>query len=192
MILSKEVTIELKTMKSVKFWVEKGYSNLHPGQKLTVPIELLSHGARAEIIYKCDNCETTKKAKWHNISGKNIHLCYDCKQKKTCAHMNKVHSRKYPTKEQHWNWNTNRQQSRDFYFYAKKCRKITEENYNKYKYIINPKNLPRTRCGVENGYQLDHVISVKWGFLHGLNPKIVGSLANLQMLSWEKNIKKGA
>ena len=70
-------------------------------------------------------------------------------------------------------------------------RKITEENYNKYKEQINPNNHPRTLCGIENGYQLDHRVSIKWGFLHGVNPKVIGNVDNLQMLPWKENLTKG-
>jgi hypothetical protein len=61
----------------------------------------------------------------------------------------------------------------------------------KYKEVINPNNHPRTKAGIDGGYQLDHRISIKKAFSIGLNPKIVGSLDNLQMLSWSENIRKG-
>ena len=89
--------------------------------------------------------------------------------------------------ENHPNWNPNKSA---FQRYAYKVRRITEETYKKYKDIINPENLPRTLCGVEGGYQLDHRVSVHKGFKFGINPKVLGSLDNLQLLPWKDNRTK--
>jgi len=69
-------------------------------------------------------------------------------------------------------------------------RKLTEENYKEYKNIINPNNFNRTLNGVEGGYQLDHIISIKTGFLNNIPPEEIADINNLQIISWKENRKK--
>src|SRR6266705_1896315 len=66
--------------------------------------------------------------------------------------------------------------------------RLSKENYQKYKDEINPKNYIRTLCGIEGGYQLDHIKSIKQCFNKGLSPKIVAKKNNLQMLPWKENL----
>lgn len=41
-----------------------------------------------------------------------------------------------------------------------------------------------------NGYHLDHIYSVKQGFINDVDPKIIGNICNLRMLKCEENISK--
>jgi hypothetical protein len=54
------------------------------------------------------------------------------------------------------------------------------ENYNK-----------RGVNGQTGAYTLDHIISVKRGFIENIPPEQIGHISNLQMLPWEENITKG-
>ena len=45
--------------------------------------------------------------------------------------------------------------------------------------------------GEEGAYTLDHIVSVKKGFIEGISPEEIGSIENLQMIPWEENITKG-
>lgn len=45
--------------------------------------------------------------------------------------------------------------------------------------------------GEEGAYTLDHIISVKSGFMTNTSPEQIGDFSNLQMLPWEENITKG-
>lgn len=192
MIISKTVDLTIKSKRPLGFWRKNGFPGLKLGETISVSLDSLPFHTRIQVLYRCDSCGKEKLAMYGNVSQKPTHLCHDCSQSNKCSHMNKTRPKDYfPKGKEHWNWNPNRQVSRDFYYYAKRVRRITEETYSKYKDRLNPNNHPRTRCGVEGGYQLDHKISVKWGFLHGLNPKIVGSLDNLQMLPWKHNLLKG-
>lgn len=78
----------------------------------------------------------------------------------------------------------------DYQKYRKGVKKLTEETYKKYKDIINPNNFKRVTNG-NIGHQLDHKYSIFEGFLDNVDPKIISSLHNLQMLEWSKNRKKG-
>ncbi len=74
--------------------------------------------------------------------------------------------------------------------YANKVRALTEQVYRKNKQIINPKSLLRVKAG-RSGYQLDHIVSVKQGFLNNIPIEVISSVDNLQMLPWRDNIRKG-
>jgi transposase len=74
--------------------------------------------------------------------------------------------------------------------YARKARWLTESNYAKYKEVINPDNLPRTLCGVNGGYQLDHILSVRECFDLQIPIEECADLKNLQLISWEENLQK--
>jgi hypothetical protein len=45
--------------------------------------------------------------------------------------------------------------------------------------------------GQDGAYTLDHIISIKKGFIENISPEIIGNINNLQMLPWEENITKG-
>jgi hypothetical protein len=78
----------------------------------------------------------------------------------------------------------------DFNRYARKARYLTETTYAKYKDVLNPGNLPRTLCGVDGGYQLDHKVSIQECFNRGVSLEECSSLDNLQMIPWEVNLDK--
>jgi hypothetical protein len=74
--------------------------------------------------------------------------------------------------------------------YCSKVRFLTEKEYSKYHIIINPLNLPRTLCGVDGGYQLDHIMGVSDCFYSGVSIQDCSSLKNLQMITWKENLNK--
>ena len=39
-------------------------------------------------------------------------------------------------------------------------------------------------------FHLDHIISVKWGFDNGIDPEIIGNIANLRYLCKKENKSK--
>lgn len=74
--------------------------------------------------------------------------------------------------------------------YAGLVHRLTKKTYEKYKEIINPNNYPRTVCGVEDGWQLDHIISIKEGFKNNMPAEELASLSNLRMLPWKENLMR--
>lgn len=75
--------------------------------------------------------------------------------------------------------------------YRNRVTRLSEQTYKENQHILNPNNHVRTICGVENGYQLDHKISVRKCFDSGLTPEEASRLENLQMLPWKTNLLKG-
>ena len=74
--------------------------------------------------------------------------------------------------------------------YRNRVSKLTELTYCENINIINPNNHPRTLCGIDGGYQLDHIKSVKECFLSGISPEECSKTENLQMLPWKENLLK--
>jgi hypothetical protein len=79
---------------------------------------------------------------------------------------------------------------KDWEIYSRKVRYLTELEYSKYHKEINPKNYPRTLCGVEGGYQLDHIVSITESFKTYVSCEECASKKNLQMLPWKDNLNK--
>ena len=74
--------------------------------------------------------------------------------------------------------------------YANRVHNLTKKTYAKHKGKINPRNHPRTICGVEGGWQLDHIIPISYGFENNIDEEYMASVTNLRMLSWEENLRK--
>lgn len=75
---------------------------------------------------------------------------------------------------------------REYRTYYKRVRYLTSVEYKKYKDIVNPENLPRGNLK----YHIDHMYSVKNGFLNNIQPEIISSYVNLTMLSHSENSSK--
>jgi len=60
----------------------------------------------------------------------------------------------------------------------------------KNKDIINPNNYKRTICGVEDGYQLDHIVTIKHGYENNIPIEEMVKIENLRMLPWKKNLER--
>jgi hypothetical protein len=190
MILTEKV--DIKITNQGKYWASLGY-NINKQKIISVSVNHLSINSNKKIECKCDVCDFVWIATYQSVCRqKQSHKCYSCSRKDVGIIMNTTNiskQNKSRTGAAHPRFNFNKKQ---FDAYAYKVRRITEETYVKYKQIINPHNLPRTRCGVENGYQLDHKISIKHGFLFQIDPGIIGQLQNLQMLSWKENRNKSS
>lgn len=53
-----------------------------------------------------------------------------------------------------------------------------------------PNSEKRGKAGVVGAYNLDHKYSIKEGFLNGVDPEIIGNIANLEFIPWEENLSK--
>jgi NUMOD3 motif len=80
---------------------------------------------------------------------------------------------------------------KEFKRYKGRVHRLSSKNYIENIHIINPNNYPRTRCGIEGGYQLDHIMSVKKCFDNGISEEDASRLENLQLLPWKDNLNKG-
>lgn len=69
--------------------------------------------------------------------------------------------------------------------YRANIRQLSNQNYYKYYYQINPKKLKRGY-----NYHLDHIFSVMEGFRRNIPPKYIANPYNLQILPKKENISK--
>ncbi len=142
--------------------------------------------------YNCELCNVKFIASNTRIHLRLLHaknkqiLCYKC-DRKLVMQTAKSFSPNPPSGPANPNYNPHKS---DWLLYRGRVSYFTEKNYKQYINEINPNKYPRTLCGVEGGYQLDHIISIMEGFAKGVLPNIIGSKENLQMLTWEENNKK--
>ena len=72
--------------------------------------------------------------------------------------------------------------------YRNRVNRLTERVYCENIDLINPDRHPRTLCGVDGGWQLDHIKPVRQCFDEGLTPDEASQLSNLRMLPWLDNL----
>ena len=78
----------------------------------------------------------------------------------------------------------------EFKKFGGRVHRLTQKIYEMYKEEINPNDHPRTICGVDGGYQLDHIITIKFGFENGLSAEELSQKDNLRMLPWKDNLMR--
>jgi hypothetical protein len=67
---------------------------------------------------------------------------------------------------------------------------LSNKNYKLNIDIINPNNYPRTICGIDGGWQLDHIIPIKECFELGIPIEEAADISNLRMLPWRENLMR--
>lgn len=131
-----------------------------------------------------DGCENT----FRTVPSKDQKYCSQvCSGKHRCQ-LDPTIAPGYGQKERPWR----RKPDRPAYkVYQGKVQRLTEEVYNINIDEINPMRYNRRLCGVEGGWQLDHIESIRYCFDNDLPAEYCARLENLQMLPWEHNLKKG-
>lgn len=74
--------------------------------------------------------------------------------------------------------------------YSQLVHAMSHEVYMKNIDLINPNRHPRTLCGVEGGWQLDHIRTIKECFQNNIPPEEASKLENLRMLPWKDNLMR--
>jgi len=85
------------------------------------------------------------------------------------------------------NWNPHR---KEYKRYACRVHGLSNKNYKLNIDIINPNNYPRTICGIDGGWQLDHIIPIKECFELGIPIEEASDISNLRMLPWRENLMR--
>lgn len=80
---------------------------------------------------------------------------------------------------------------REYWDFYRKVVRESEKTYAKYIDEINPQGYPRTLCGVEGGYQLDHIKSIDSGWKNKLTVEELSAKENLRIIPWKENRMKG-
>lgn len=195
MIITEYVEVKIAPINHA-YWKNKGYDvgstggrgGKNTGQVIRVKVSELLPNSNASVQCKCESCGEEYTQRF----SRDTTICYPCRrteqmQGNKFGASNK--GRKLPslTGELHHSWNPNKPAYKRFLY---RVQRLTEETYAKHKDQLNPDNRPRTLCGVDGGYQLDHIISVKRGFELGMTPIQLAAPENLQMLPWSTNRSK--
>jgi ribosomal protein L37AE/L43A len=179
---------------NVKHWRDLGYVFPNPSArwgivpKIQVKVSELKVNSNVRVECKCDECGM----RYSNRFSRHVDVCNKCfaSNKMKGNNLGFGHSKgKGLSGSDHPRWNPN---SPAFKKYSRKVHWLTSKVYKEHAFKINPHNHPRTLCGVKNGWQLDHIVSIKEGFEKGLSPETIADINNLQMLPWQDNLAKRA
>lgn len=81
----------------------------------------------------------------------------------------------------------------DFKVYRKYKRAVysaSRKTYNKNTIILNPTGVLLGRNGVSGAHQIDHTIPISVGYALKISVQAMSIVENLQIMSWEDNLKK--
>ena len=182
--------VEVVITNQGKYYRKIGYHFNKQGDKILVDWKDLPKNSQKKLKYRCDDCGKEAIRQFQLLTRQEIHRCRPCNRKyigKTMDRTNIDIATKSRVGELHPRWNKNKT---EFKKYCNKVRLLTERIYKENLNILNPHGLKRTLCGVEDGYQLDHKISVKFGFENNISPEELSKVSNLQLIPWKENRDK--
>ena len=78
----------------------------------------------------------------------------------------------------------------EFVRYRNTVHRLSDKVYQANRELINPDNHPRTLAGVEGGYQLDHIRTIKDGFENDVPPEQLAVVGNLRVIPWQDNLAR--
>lgn len=186
-----DIEVQTLSAQNWQYYKKLGYNTTYGGDKLLVNINHLLHNSHIKINCKCDLCGTNFTRVANKVLRRKLHHCHPC-QRKYLGYLGKVNAIKAGKKNcgsNHHNFNPNKTELKS---YAYKVRVLSERIYRENVEKLNPNNLPRTLCGKEGGYQLDHIISIKRGFSENIPVEEIARMENLQLIPWQENRKKWA
>ncbi len=148
----------------------------------------LKLGSDKKILCQCDDCGVRFSRKYRRVCRKVTHRCSSCSHKFWGQVVGKLTTNKtVACGPNHYRWNPDKTK---FEEYKRQVRRLSEQVYRTYKDVINPSNLKRAVAGICDGYQLDHIISIKEGFEKKIPVCEISHINNLQMLPWQENLAK--
>lgn len=154
---------------------------------IDVKVEHLKPNSNTRVDCKCDICGTSFTKKF----SARLDLCNKCRTRETGLGNTNGSGNKGKTIEKmkgenHPRWNPNKS---EYAAYASKVRAVTYACKEEWMKLENSDKLGL--CGVEGAYQLDHKVSVAYGFYNHIPAEIIGQLDNLEIITWEENRSKG-
>lgn len=179
--------IEITISNQGKYFSSLGYSGLKQGDVIEVDWKILPKNSNKCVKVVCDECRIVFERSIQMLNRRVTHHCYSCARK----HVSKINSIKQKGKKRphvsgkkHPRWNPDKD---NFQRYKADVARVTGlqdlsllENYDKL----------RGLCGVKGAYQLDHILSVKYGYENNISPEVIGHISNLQFIPWEENRAK--
>ncbi len=195
MILSDTVEVVV-SQQHRKYYRDRGYSIPNSkNPKIVVRVSDLSKSSHQIIMFRCDDCGVEKLNRYGRAKSQlerfEETLCHHCVLKLSgfqhghrYGYMRKGVPNLKMRGTNHPRWNP------DKTAYQKYARRV----YANIKLLDFSKlpngDKPRRLCGVDGGYQLDHLVSVRYGFFNKISPDIISHPCNLQIIPWKENRKK--
>jgi uncharacterized Zn finger protein len=134
-----------------------------------------------EIKVLRKTCNHTFSARITNLKTRQT-ICPECNNSNKVQRLQEIHAIKYaeyvkslPAKES----------------YARDVWKFTRLSKKNYMHLINPENHPMTKAGGD-GYQIDHILSIKHCFDNNIPADVCGSYKNLRTILASENNSKSA
>lgn len=188
MIISKFVTIYPRN--NCKRWSQILGYHVNYSDVIEVPIHLVPKNSNKEVEAVCDDCGVPFKRSLQLLNKVDKHRCFECSRKQA----NKANSdtqagkpRPWQIGEGHSRWKGNR---KEFDVYAGRVHALTRSPKLKKIWMTWDNADKIGRCGVEGAYQLDHKVSIAYGFYNHIPAEIIGQLSNLEIITWESNRAK--
>ncbi|QPI17867.1 hypothetical protein POP12_075 [Pectobacterium phage POP12] len=155
-------------------------------QTINQKVEHLLPKSNARVKCICDECSVH----YTNRFSRNTDTCNICFKKKVMkgnsyGNKNKGRIVLKMKGSNHPRWNPNKTEyqkySRQVHYETKKLKHIwgTWENSDKI-----------GLCGIDGAYQLDHKVSIKYGFLNKIHPSVIANIKNLEIVTWKQNRQK--
>lgn len=186
MIISEYVNISARSR--CKYWSDIMGYKINYKDIIKIPISNLPLESNKMVECQCDNCHTKFNRPYQLVSNQVFHRCYYCSKinnGKLSGIKQSGISRNYMLGEKHPRWNPNKSEMEK---YARDVHRLTKKNKHIWSLWENADKIGL--CGKEGVYQLDHKISIKYGFLNMIPPSILANIENLQIITWEENRKK--
>lgn len=132
-----------------------------------------------KILVKNKVCGHEFKVKFGNLLNRNVNcpICNTENKRQRFNHFNEIREAKVA------------EYKYDFDLYSHQAYTLTRKTYKKFKQELNPNNLPRKRSG-QDGYHLDHILSVKKCFEYNIPVELCAHKDNLRMVPWKINAIK--
>lgn len=184
-----EVTLNGSNM---AYYRQLGYGNLKRFNTISVAIQHLPKSSNKVVDCSCDGCTTAFSRPYEVLNrdtAKGRVLCNACRYVAAGeAVSNAQTGQKRPSMlgARNPNYNPNRTTFKRY------CQEVIKAT-NRHRHIFSTwQNFDKIGlCGVDGAYQLDHIVSKRYGFENGISPERIGDIQNLQIIPWKINRNKG-
>lgn len=192
MIITRYVEVKVTTS-NMNYWKSMGYSFKSPSPRwgivpvIEVRVDHLQENSNVTVECWCERCEKFYKNRF--VRATKNQYCKSCLSTyallgNSLGRINKGKPNIKISGSNHPRWVENKS---DYILYKNQVYKYTRKQNIK---LLKNSEKPRTLLGNVDGYQLDHILSIKDGFLNNIPPYMVGDIKNLQIIkSTENRIK---
>lgn len=174
----------------VEYWESKGFSKEDSIKKVSI---WQSQQSPRSVFYWILNgyseTDAIKKVSQYqdNVSLEAIQERYKCSIENAYKIQDEIFKKIENSKILN-GYNLDKAYLADFYLYKKEVLKQSERTYKLYKNEIDSTNIRGVKNNIE--HHLDHIVSIKDGFINSVPTEIISSKYNLKILSLTDNCKK--